>query len=168
MSCCRDPILDRPGGGAARVAGMAGALAVTAALLASGCAEGARAEPSGGLAIEHPWARPTPPTADAAALYVTIRNESGVDDRLVSASSARCAAVELHLTAMEDGVMSMRPAEPADLSVAPGATLSLEPGGLHVMCRGPASPLVAGELVDLRLRFAAAGTVELSVPVEDR
>jgi hypothetical protein len=64
---------------------------------------------------------------------------------------------------MEDGVMKMRPLK--DLTVAPGETLQLAPGGSHVMLMGLAKPLEEGSSFPLTLDFGEAGTVELWVEV---
>ncbi len=64
--------------------------------------------------------------------------------------------------------MQMRPAEPAELAVPAGGTLVMEPGGLHVMCIGLRSPLVEGEEIPITFEFESAGTVEVTVTVEDR
>ncbi len=55
----------------------------------------------------------------------------------------------------------------AELAVPPGASVLLEPGGAHLMLIDLAAPLAPGTKVALSLRFAAAGTVELEVPVVD-
>ena len=55
----------------------------------------------------------------------------------------------------------------AELSVPAGETVRLTPGGLHLMLVDVAAPLAAGASVTLSLRFAAAGTLEIEVPVVD-
>ena len=68
---------------------------------------------------------------------------------------------------MQDGLMTMRPADTDQLTAADG-TLTLEPGGLHVMCMQLVEPLVAGDEVDLAVTFEQAGTFDVKVSIEDR
>jgi len=64
---------------------------------------------------------------------------------------------------LHNGLSSMRPHEP--LTVAPGATVSLAPGGLHIMLSMLAHPLRPGERVPLTLLLAGGGTLEVSALV---
>lgn len=113
----------------------------------------------------------------AGVVYMDLT--ASEDDRLLSASvdSSIAETVELHETVeadmgegmddeeMEDmgGAMTMRPVDGIDLPS--GATVSLEPGGLHIMLLDLAEPLEAGQAFDLVLEFAEsdARTVEIEV-----
>jgi copper(I)-binding protein len=55
------------------------------------------------------------------------------------------------------------------LSVAcpAGATVKIQPGGLHIMLLGLKQPLVEGARLDLTLRFRDAGSLSLQVPVQN-
>ncbi len=122
----------------------------------------------GALAVNDPWARPTPDSAGVAAFYAVVDNASSEDDVLVSASSSRCVTALVHASVVSDGVMSMAEATRDQRSVDAGGELDLEPGGLHVMCLGMAGPLVEGEEIDLTLGFERAGAVSVTVAVEQR
>lgn len=112
------------------------------------------------LVLESAWARATPPGAAVAAGYLTVTNTGEVPARLVGGDSAAAARIEIHEMAIADGVMRMR--ELADgLTIPPGETVALEPGGYHLMLMALAEPLVAGQTVAITLRFAEAGTIEL-------
>jgi hypothetical protein len=54
-----------------------------------------------------------------------------------------------------------------EIALPAGATVKLEPGGLHVMLLGIAAPLEPGGHVALTLRFAVGPDVALRVPVLD-
>jgi copper(I)-binding protein len=124
---------------------------------------------SGSIEVTDAWARPTPPVAETAALYVSFENGTSSDDRLVGVDAGdRCGTVELHRSAMADGVMQMRPATPEELAIPSGAALVMEPGGVHVMCIGPSAPFETGDEIELVFEFEQAGTVEVTAPVEDR
>ena len=121
-----------------------------------------------GLYLTEVWTRPTAPGAESTAFYVTIVNESASQDWVVGAESSSCETVELHLSSSTDGVMSMAPAGPDDLEVPPKESLIMGPGGLHIMCMGLTEPVVAGQEVDLAVRFEQAGTITTEAKVESR
>jgi copper(I)-binding protein len=65
---------------------------------------------------------------------------------------------------MEDGVMKMRPVE-GGLEILPGQTVTLKPGGLHMMLVDLKHPLEAGSSMKATLKFDHAGTVDVEYPV---
>jgi copper(I)-binding protein len=62
-------------------------------------------------------------------------------------------------------VMKMAPV-PGGLVIAPGATVTLAPGGYHMMFVDLTAPLKKGERVKGTLRFEKAGTVPVEFAVE--
>ena len=134
--------------------------AALVAALALGAAAGAEPVPT----LESGWARPTVAGATVGAGYLVIRSGGGADT-LEGASSPRAERVEMHETRVEDGVARMRAV--ARLPLAPGASLSFQPGALHLMLVGLHGALVAGERVPLTLRFARAGAPETVLEVRD-
>jgi copper(I)-binding protein len=87
----------------------------------------------------------------------------GVVDLLVSASSPAAGEVQLHEMAMEGNVMKMRQVK--DIPVPAGGAVELKPGGMHLMFMNIKAPLVAGETIPVKLKFAKAGEVEVKFPV---
>jgi hypothetical protein len=117
--------------------------------------------------IEHAWARPTPPGAPTGAVYMSIRNTGSAPERLLGASSASAQRIEIHESIIENGIMTMR--HRADgIEIAPGATLVLEPGGLHLMLIGLQQPLVPARPLTMTLQFAQAGNVQVTVQVTEQ
>ena len=122
------------------------------------------AEQGTGIAVTETWARPTIGKGRVTAAYLTIQNLGEVTDRLKGASSPKAARVEIHETKMTDeGVMQMRPLADG-LGIPPGETVSLKPGGTHIMVMGLAGELAKGEALPLTLDFEKAGAIEISVP----
>ena len=119
---------------------------------------------AGDLFIDHPWARAMPPQAKVAGGFLAIRNDGEAPDRLVAVATERAGKTELHLTSIEDGVMRMRPVE-GGIEIAPGETVTFEPGGLHVMFLEIEKPFAEGERVSAVLQFEQSGevTVEFAV-----
>lgn len=125
---------------------------------------GAQERSPDAILVERAWTRAVGATAPTAAGYMTVTNRSGAPDRLVSARSPMARSVEIHDSAVADGVMRMRPL-PEGVVLPPGATLRLAPGGLHLMLIGPTGGFTRGGRVPVTLSFDMAGdvTVELEV-----
>lgn len=68
---------------------------------------------------------------------------SSEDAKVVGVASPVAAAVELHSSAMENGVMQMRALDA--IALPAGKPIELKPGGVHVMLMGLARPATAGE-----------------------
>jgi periplasmic copper chaperone A len=114
------------------------------------------------LEIKAPWARATPGRAENGAAYLTI--VSPTTDRLTAASSPVAKKVELHTMSMEGGVMRMRPL--AAIDIPAGQTVTLSPGGMHIMLLGLTQPLRQGQSFPLTLSFDHAGSRQVTVAVE--
>ena len=119
---------------------------------------------AGDLAVTDPWSRPTPPAASVGAVYFSITNGSHKADRLLAISTPIARQVELHESRVVNGTVEMRPVE--SIECPPGATVRIEPGGLHVMLLGLTHPLAAGTTFPLSLRFRDAGSVTVQVAVD--
>lgn len=113
-------------------------------------------------AVADAWARATPPHADSAAVYLTI-TDPGPADRLLAATTPVAADAHLHESRSVDGVMQMRSVDRLD--IATGGSVTLAPGGLHLMLTGLRQPLHEGEHFPVTLRFEKAGAVTVQVNV---
>jgi copper(I)-binding protein len=120
----------------------------------------------GDLAIGHPYAPETAPTAKTAAGYLTITNDGATPDRLIEVRSALPRA-EIHTTEVDtQGVARMSRVDA--LEILPGETVELAPQGTHVMFMGLSAPLEAGGMLDATLVFEQAGEVAVQFNVEPR
>ncbi|MFL5358273.1 SCO family protein [Archangium sp.] len=111
-----------------------------------------------GMRVEKALARLTP--AKVGAVYLTLVNTDGREDRLVAAESSAAERVELHEVVAEGEVLRMLP-RPEGFVIPAGGRVELAPGGKHLMLfsvRDSPASLV------LTLRFERAGTVRLTVP----
>lgn len=117
------------------------------------------------LQITEIWTRPTGPGVGTGAGFLRIRNPGPQDERLLGATSARAAAVELHQLIEHDGVIGMRPLADG-LAIPAGGEVRLAPGGTHLMLIDLQAPLLPGERVPLRLRFERAGELPVALHVE--
>lgn len=118
-------------------------LAAAAALLAS-----APALACDGLAVSEAWIREAPPGAMSVA-YAKLTNRGTRPVVLDGARSAAFGGAGLHRTVVDASGMSRMRA--GTLTLAPGASAALEPGGWHLMLFDPARLLKAGDVVELTL-----------------
>lgn len=102
--------------------------------------------------------------AKIAGGYLKITNTGKSPDRLVSAISAGADRVEIHEMSMTDGVMKMRPLADG-LTIKPGETVELKPGGLHMMFMDIKQPLKQGDKLKATLTFEKAGKLDVSFDV---
>lgn len=115
------------------------------------------------VVIEGAYVRAVPPGQPNSAAFMKVNNKGGGEHALVAGSTPAAAVVELHTHTMEGGMMRMRQVEKIDLPA--GETVSLEPGGLHVMLIGLKQKLVPEETIPLTLRYEDGSEVSLQVPV---
>lgn len=127
-------------------------LAASLALVAPAAAKAPALHVSG-------WARAG---VGSSAAYVSVHN-GGAADRLIGASSPAAASVTIHDSQNSGGVMRMRAA--GAVPVGGGGTITMKPGGLHIMLSGLKAPLRPGTKLPLTLRFEKAGLVRASLPV---
>jgi copper(I)-binding protein len=140
---------------------------LAAGLFALGLAVPASAQnvTAGALEIAAAWTRATPPGAEVGGGYMTITNKGTEPDTLLGGSTPVAGKVELHQMSMQDGVMHMS-ALPDGLEIGPGATVTLDPGGYHLMLMHLKAPLKEGTEVPATLDFAKAGKVAVTLTVE--
>ncbi len=118
------------------------------------------------VSIENARAFATAPTAMAGGGFLTITNTGDQDDTLIGIR-ADFPRVELHTTEFTDGVARMMHLDA--IPVPAGETVSLEPGGLHVMFMGlRGNPLEEGETIPATLIFENAGKVEITFDIVKR
>ncbi|HET7889200.1 MAG TPA: copper chaperone PCu(A)C [Bradyrhizobium sp.] len=120
---------------------------------------GASSANANDIVVREAWSRATPKGAKVAAGYLTIENRGIEADRLMSASSAAAPKVEIHQMATLDGIMTMRPLENG-LVIPPDSTVTLEPGGNHIMFVELVAPFEEGQRIAVDLKFERAGTLQ--------
>jgi periplasmic copper chaperone A len=118
----------------------------------------------GDLTVHEPWLRAVPAGAPVAGGYVRITNNGTVEERLTGVESDIAGHIMLHAMAVTDGIMTMRGLDDG-LSIAPGATVELKPGGMHIMFMDLQRRPKPGESFTGTLLFAHAGPVEVTFAV---
>ena len=115
------------------------------------------------LTVVDAWVAEPPPVAVPAAGYVSLHNAGDSQEVVISLRGEGFERVELHRSEVRDGVASMTPVP--SLKVAPGQTVKMGPGGLHVMLFGSESTLAAGEEVELVMITASGDELVVRAPV---
>ena len=112
------------------------------------------------ISVTDAWARATMPGQPVSGAYMKIQADA--DARLISVSSPLIPQVEVHEMKMDGNVMRMREVKAIDLPK--GKTVSLKPGGFHIMLMNLKQPIIAGEMIPLALVIESGGkqqTVEV-------
>ena len=99
------------------------------------------------------WTRPYQAGAGlTTAIYLTIHNPTPAAIQLIGASTMSSDTVEIHQSALESGIMRMRPV--SALTLAPESSLSFEPGQHHLMVKGLQRSLASGDSLTVTFRFS--------------
>ena len=141
------------------------AAALIAALLLSTSAL-AHSVTVGSLSLTDLWTRATPPGAPTAVGYLTITNNGTEADKLIAASSPQAESGGLHMMAVRDGVMSMHWVE-GGIDIPAEGTVTLAPGGIHIMFVTLKEPLKEGAKLPVTLTFEKAGTIETFLHIKE-
>ncbi len=118
----------------------------------------------GALELSGGFTRATLPNAPVGGGFLTITNTGTEADTLLSAASPVAGEVQLHEMKMEGDLMKMQQLA-GGIPLPSGETVTLAPGGLHLMFMQLKTPFVEGESVPVTLNFEKAGTVELMLMV---
>jgi copper(I)-binding protein len=110
----------------------------------------------GGIAIGDPWAKPS--VSEAAAMFMALRNDGPRADRLVAGTTPIAESVilrELDGSALEY------------FDLPPRRPVLLRPGRRYIALRGLRRLLAIDDSFPMTLRFAEAGSIEITVTVEE-
>jgi hypothetical protein len=125
------------------------------------CATLAAAEPP--ISAIDAWVRAAPSVQMNTGAFMTLRNSSSADVAIVSVKTSAAKLAELHEMHDDNGVMRMRR---TDRIVVPAkGSVTLKPGGLHVMLFQLTAPLEAGTNVTLVLTTSDGTTIDVTAPV---
>lgn len=111
----------------------------------------------------------TPQTFPAAAIFMTVSNRTGDDDRMIDFKTNRAGRVEFHTMEMVNDIMRMRR---VDDYVFPSnwdnTVYLLSPGGDHIMVFDMTSDFTAGENFQAVAIFEKSGEVPVTITVRTR
>ena len=104
------------------------------------------------LTVESAWIRSMPPGSKMTAAYFKLTNNSTEVIRIIEVKSSEFSSASFHQTVIsEEGVASME--EIPILELKPGDSVSLEPGGKHLMLTGGQFAEIPEECCVIRLEI---------------
>jgi len=120
----------------------------------------------GDLAVENAWTRAASASADddSASIFFSLCNTGQRTVDLIGVRTDIASIETLHRTNLGVTGVARMSAVP-ELRVAPGASVTLEPGGMHVMLIDLEAPLVEGTTLPLRLTFYDGDDLTVEVPI---
>jgi copper(I)-binding protein len=128
---------------------------IFATLSFSGCAPEATNElPKVDIVIEDAWVRASEYSAEAGGMtgiFAKITNNGDKTITLVGGSTDAAMMVQTH--EVVDGMMQEKK---GGIEIHVGQTVTLQPGGLHVMLMNLTKPIVVGDKVDFTFKFEGA------------
>lgn len=114
--------------------------------------------------VENAWSRASIGVNRPGAAYMTVRNTGDEAVTLTGLATPLAMMPEIHESKTNaEGVSSMSPA--GEITIAPGESVALEPGGLHAMLMKLQEPMIEGETFPLTLTFSDGGEVTVEVPI---
>jgi copper(I)-binding protein len=82
--------------------------------------------------------------------FATLDNHTDHDITIVGGSAEIAGMVQVHEVVMVDGAMKMQEKE-GGIVIPAGESVTLEPGGLHIMLMGLKKPILVGDKVTLTI-----------------
>jgi len=113
--------------------------------------------------VETPWIREAPPASTVLAAYMVVRNNGDTQYTITRIDSPDFRDARIHRTVVDDGVAKMLPVE--QLPVPVHGSVTLEPGGLHLMLFDPLRTLHEGDSVTLVIHVSTGDSVTVQAPV---
>jgi copper(I)-binding protein len=113
--------------------------------------------------VEAPWIREAPPAATVLAAYMVLNNTGDAACSVTAVESPDFREARIHRTVVEDGIAKMLAVEQLQLPVH--GSVTLEPGGLHLMLSDPLRPLHEGDVVILVIHDSNGDSVTVHAPV---
>ncbi len=138
-------------------AALVAAIALTLAACSSGSSSTTDAN---SLTVTDAWIKAI--DSGMTATFGEVTNSSDHEITVVSAASPAAPMVELHEVVGD----VMRPVD-GGFVIPAGGTLTLEPGGFHIMFMGVQSPIAAGDEVKVTLTLGDGSTLSFTAVAKD-
>lgn len=117
------------------------------------------------VAVTGAFVAAQPPVATDTAAFFTLKNTGKKVLTLTGgSSSAAQSAMLMRFVKLPNGQMSMKMVD--KFVVAPGQSLTLTPGGNHLMLMGLKKPLKVGDSVPFTLQFAGGKSLNMTATVK--
>ncbi|HEY9234155.1 MULTISPECIES: copper chaperone PCu(A)C [Phenylobacterium] len=136
------------------------AAAITLAMAASAQAATYRL---GTLEVANPWSRPAAAGGNGAG-FMVVTNRGDKPDVLKAVETPAARKAEIHLSSMTGGVMRMQ-RQDAGVTIPAGKSVTMAPGGYHLMLLGLTSQLKSGDKVPATLVFQSGARLKVEFQV---
>ncbi len=115
--------------------------------------------------MQDAWVRATPDSGATTAAYMKLVNGTSATIVVSGFTSDDARAVELHRSTTDaEGEAHM--AMQDSLAIPPGQTVTLKPGGYHLMLIGTTHPLVPGKLARIVMHLSDGSIVSTSARIK--
>jgi copper(I)-binding protein len=118
----------------------------------------------GAVTVLQPWSRPAQAGMNGVG-FLTIANAGKTPVTLKGAQSPAAGKIEIHQSAMADGVMTMR-RQDAGVVIPPGGEVAFAPGGYHFMLLGLKQAQGPGQKVPVTLIFDKGRKLKVELTVQ--
>ncbi|MFC5428603.1 copper chaperone PCu(A)C [Paraburkholderia denitrificans] len=139
-------------------AALGGALACACAMLAPAAHAADKA-----ISVQNAWVRWLPGNLPAAG-YLTLRNDGDKNVDLVDVDSDDYGSVMLHQTISNGSTQKMVMVD--KLTVPAHGSVSVAPGGYHLMLEEPKHKIAPGDTVHIKLEFSNGATLDTPFAVK--
>ncbi len=116
------------------------------------------------VVIENVVARKPPTGTNITAVFLTLKNNTGMDIALVGAHSDVANVTEVHESYNDNGIARMRRLE--QIPIRAGGELVMQPGGFHIMLIDLKRELLENEQIPLKLSFSGYRTITVPATVK--
>lgn len=93
--------------------------------------------------------------------FATFTNNTDADITIVGGTAEIAGMVEVHEVVMIDDQMKMQPKE-GGIVIPAGKSLTLEPGGLHIMLMGLKKPILVGDKITMTIDLDGADDLNVT------
>lgn len=104
------------------------------------------------IAVKDPYVRVMPPGASASAGFVTFKNSSNKDVKIIAAKAEFAGTTELHTHEIKEGIMQMRKVD--SMTIPANGELVLKPHGKHLMFFDLQKSLKANDKVKINFKLS--------------
>ncbi|SEL57682.1 hypothetical protein SAMN05216262_11441 [Colwellia chukchiensis] len=124
----------------------------------------ANASQNAQIKVENSYARESIPGTSISSAYMTIKNLSNSNRRLVAATSDVSDRIEIHQHTMVDGLMRMRQLRFVDILA--NDSVQFQPSGLHLMIFDLKQSLTAQQQMTITLHFDDQTSVDVTYSIK--
>jgi copper(I)-binding protein len=132
----------------------------------TGCsAPAAPEQTTNSVTIEDAWVRSSEYSAKAGGMtgiFGKFTNNGTTDVTIIGGETDAAAMVQVH--EVVDGMMQEKK---GGIVIKPGETVTLEPGGLHIMIMNITKAIVAGDKLSITIKFDGAEPQTLDLVAKD-